>query len=570
MPGFLCSTNSKIDLFHDQRQLVSKSIDRDDLFVQQYTINKFLQDKIIYGDANCVFLIEGVVFNYNVLLKEYKTGDKIELIKEMYGKEGDAFCNKFRGSFSGLFYDINAKKLIVFTDHIGDKPIFYAENGGDLYVGSEIKFVTHMLRQIGASIRLNETAAYSSLTFGYMIEEMTYVDNVNRLLGGNYLVFQHGELNVHTYFQFEYKPNRQLSKKEIIDRLDQLFTASVQSQVEKNSEYGYQDWTSLSAGLDSRMTTYALERIVGKEFYSYTYSPIGFADHKTSGDIVDQLRYGHYVHMANYSGSLLKKIDESIYQNEGLYMYFGAAVLKDFFEILNQTNIGIIHTGQIGDVIIGTFANQDDNTIHTLKGYDLHSKRLAQSFYAKYDIDGLLKKYKGRELFSFYNRGFNGVNSGANPVLQNFTETYSPFCNVEFVSFCFTIPYELRRNKMLYDQWIVTKYPKAARFRHNGVRLIAKPNLNKIIITINKVQRKLKKLFFDNASAINSVTPINIWSLNPSAAKAMDDYFNSHIHTMTGYPQLKDDMIELYKNGNPLERNQVLTLLGVYSLLIQK
>lgn len=403
-----------------------------------------------------------------------------------------------------------------------------------------------------------------------MIEEMTYVDNVNRLLGGNYLVFQHGELNVHTYFQFEYKPNRQLSKKEIIDRLDQLFTASVQSQVEKNSEYGYQDWTSLSAGLDSRMTTYALERIVGKEFYSYTYSPIGFADHKTSGDIVDQLRYGHYVHMANYSGSLLKKIDESIYQNEGLYMYFGAAVLKDFFEILNQTNIGIIHTGQIGDVIIGTFANQDDNTIHTLKGYDLHSKRLAQSFYAKYDIDGLLKKYKGRELFSFYNRGFNGVNSGANPVLQNFTETYSPFCNVEFVSFCFTIPYELRRNKMLYDQWIVTKYPKAARFRHNGVRLIAKPNLNKIIITINKVQRKLKKLFFDNASAINSVTPINIWSLNPSAAKAMDDYFNSHIHTMTGYPQLKDDMIELYKNGNPLERNQVLTLLGVYSLLIQK
>ena len=47
----------------------------------------------------------------------------------MYGKEGDAFCNKFRGSFSGLFYDINTKKLIVFTDHIGDKPIFYAESG---------------------------------------------------------------------------------------------------------------------------------------------------------------------------------------------------------------------------------------------------------------------------------------------------------------------------------------------------------------------------------------------------------------------------------------------------------
>ncbi|MDD3038757.1 hypothetical protein [Bacteroides sp.] len=570
MPGFLSSTNSKINLFSDQRQLVSKSIDREDLFVQQYTINKFLQDKIIYGDPNYIFLIEGVVFNYNVLLKEYKTADKIELIKEMYGKEGDAFCNKFRGSFSGLFYDINAKKLIVFTDHIGDKPIFYAENGGDLYVGSEIKFVTHMLRQTGASIELNETAAYSSLTFGYMIEEMTYVDNVNRLLGGNYLVFQYGKLSVYTYFQFEYKPNYQLSKKDIIDRLDQLFAASVQAQVDKNAEYGYQNWTSLSAGLDSRMTTYALERIVGKEFYSYTYSPIGFADHKTSGNIGGQLQYGHYVHMANYIGSLLKNIDESIYENEGLYMYFGAAVLKDFFEILNKTNIGVIHTGQIGDVIVGTFANQGDETISTLKGYDLHSKRLAKSFYAKYDIDGLLKKYKGRELFSFYNRGFNGVNSGANPVLQNFTETYSPFCNVEFIAFCFSIPYEIRRNKILYDQWIVTKYPKAARFRHNGVRLIGKPNLNKIIITINKVQRKLKKLFFENATAINSVTPINIWSLNPSTAKAMDDYFNSHIHKMNDYPQLKEDMVELYKNGNPLECNQVLTLLGAYNLLIRK
>lgn len=570
MPGFLCSTNSKINIFSDQRQLVSKTMNRENFFVQQYTVNKFLNDKIIYGNTNYIFLIEGVIFNYNTLLKEYKITDKIELVIELYCKEGDAFCNKFRGSFSGIFYDINAKKIIVFTDHIGDKTVFYSENRGNLYVGSEIKFVTHMLRQVGVSIELNETAAYSSLTFGYMIEEMTYVDNVSKLLGGNYLVFQYGKLSVHNYFKFEYKPNYQLSKKDIVDKLDRLFTTSVQAQVDKNSEYGYQNWTSLSAGLDSRMTTYALERIVGKDFYSYTYSPIGFADHKTSGDIIEQLKYGHYIHMANYTGSLLKNIDESIYENEGLYMYFGAAVLKDFFEILNKTNIGVIHTGQIGDVIVGTFANQDDKTIYTLKGYDLHSKRLAKSFYTKYDIDGLLKKYKGRELFSFYNRGFNGVNSGANLIMQNFTETYSPFCDVEFISFCFSIPYEIRRNKTLYDQWIITKYPEAAKFRHNGVRFIAKPNLNKIIITINKIQRKLEKIFLDNSKAINSVTPINIWSLNPSTAKTMDDYFNVHIHRMNGYPLLKGDMVELYKNGNPLERNQVLTLLGVYNLLIQK
>lgn len=571
MPGFLYSSNPNVGVFRDHRDLISRRLARDEEFMlQQYTVNKFLDDKVTYSDRNFTILLEGVIFNFDKLLLEYGQQSRTELIGELYRIEGDTFCNKFRGSFSGLFYDRQSDKLIIFTDHIGDKPIFYSCVKGQLYAGSEIKFVTHMLRQIDAPIELDETAAYSALTFGYMTEQMTYVRDVKRLLGGNCLIFERGMLKIEQYFRFEYKPDRTMSQEAIIDRLDELFNAAVRSQVEKNREYGYQNWTSLSAGLDSRMTTYALERIVGRDFFSYTYSPVGFIDQKTSGEIAKQLQYGHYIHQATYCGSLLKEIDRSVYLNEGLYMYFGAAVINDFFEVFDKSKIGVIHTGQIGDVVVSTFANTEDRDVRSLKGYDLHSKKLAEAFYSRYEIDKLLDKYKGREMFSLYNRGFLGVNSGANPVLQNFTETYSPFCDVDFASFCYTIPFELRVDSKIYDKWIASKYPEAAKFRHNGLRFIARPMLNKLLICTNKVERRLRKVFIPDTKRPNSVTPLNSWSQIPDIARSLDEYYDSHLESFNRYPSLKDDIETLYRRGTALERNQVLTLLGAYDNLINE
>ena len=40
------------------------------------------------------------------------------------------------------------------------------------------------------------------------------------------------------------------------------------------------------------------------------------------------------------------------------------------------------------------------------------------------------------------------------------------------MNFCLTIPLELRFGHYIYDKWVVTKYPDAAKYPHNEGRKI--------------------------------------------------------------------------------------------------
>ena len=47
---------------------------------------------------------------------------------------------------------------------------------------------------------------------------------------------------------------------------------------------------------------------------------------------------------------------------------------------------------------------------------------------------------------------------------QENTESYSPFTDVDFLEYCYSIPLNLRFNHKIYIDWILAKYPKAAKY----------------------------------------------------------------------------------------------------------
>lgn len=68
---------------------------------------------------------------------------------------------------------------------------------------------------------------------------------------------------------------------------------------------------------------------------------------------------------------------------------------------------------------------------------------------------------KNEEIFCLYTRAFTGVNQGMT-YFQEHTESFSPFCDVDFIEFCYSIPLNLRFNHKIYFDWILQKYPGAA------------------------------------------------------------------------------------------------------------
>lgn len=569
MPGFLGTYKAATKIVDkNTTNYVLNYFEYADLHLQIRTIDKFINDKLCFENDDLILINEGVILNKTELCKRYGVDTLCELIKLLYRKDGEIFYNSFRGCFSGLLFDKKIQKLIIFTDHIGDKAIFYTQTEDKLFFGSELKYITELFKLNDINYSLDIAAAYSALTYGYMIADLTYIQQVKRLRGGMYLVYdvKDNRLQVKQYHQFDYRPDYSLSDEQIIEKVDSLFDKAVKSQMDKNKEYNYDDFAAISAGLDSRMTTFALSKIKKSSITSFTYSPIDFYDQKTSAAIVKLLE-NDYIFQSHYSGDLLLSIDESIRVGEGLYMYFGAAVLRNFFQKLNKKNIGIIHSGQIGDVILGCFSETKKDRFRSLQKVDMHSKLLADKFDNIFDFDNYVKEFSDREIYSIYNRGFRGVNSASPLVFQQFTETISPFCDVDFCEFCLTIPIEKRLNNYIYDKWILSKYPEAAKFKHNGTRVIG-GKFNNIKDIVEKINRKTSKMLgLWNKNAIRSVTPINVWSNNENVKKGLQEYFDNNISLLNENTELQNDCRLMFEKGTALEKNQVLTLIGSIKLI---
>ena len=178
-------------------------------------------------------MAEGYLLNKLELFARYGVDTMAELMAAMYRAEGERFFAGFRGAFSGALFDKAKALWLVYTNHTGDKAVFYSLNGDHFAAGSQVNYVLDACRELGWPLTLDEQAAYQMLTFGFMESDGTYAREVRRLLGGTYLRIQKGQAQVCRYF-----------------RLESIRNGSPVRRKRRSST----PWTGSSAGLWSRNT----------------------------------------------------------------------------------------------------------------------------------------------------------------------------------------------------------------------------------------------------------------------------------------------------------------------------
>ena len=157
-----------------------------------------------------------------------------------------------------------------------------------------------------------------------------------------------------------------------------------------------------------------------------------------------------------------------------------------FYKYLNYDKLGISHSGQLGDVIIGSYITRlNKGDLKTLGGK--FSRRLEN----KNSTSKSFASFEDLELAMLYQRGFNGINEGLK-IGQINTETMSPFYNVDFMEYCLSIPIKNRMNHRIYLKWILSKYPEAANYKWEKIN--AKPSANQFTINYKGRPILLKKL----------------------------------------------------------------------------
>lgn len=530
-------------------------------FSYSFAFGKFNKDELCLENDMYLLILKGVILNKQELLDEKKQTNWGELVQYMYLENPFGFFKKFKGSFSGLVYDKNSKKIKCYTNHFGDQKLFYSVSENFFMVSSDFNVIHEHLLQKKGCLHLDRNAAYALLSYGYQLDGSTLIEEIKRVQAGTCIEYDGKQIRENQYYTFSNRAEESMSENEAVENLDNLFKHAVKLEFEKDKEYGFRSIASMSGGLDSRMVNWVAKDLGYEELTNLTFSQYPYLDASIAQQISEHLNYNWLFNALN-PGNYLKNIDQSIRITNGLTPYHLSAHSYSSIELVDFRSFGLMHTGQLGDVVLGSYCQKnayDPADVYSLKG---SSKKLAGKVILSENTQNT------REEFILKKRGFNGILTG-NFTMQTKTEVASPFLDPDFFDFCMKIPHAYRAFHRLYFKWMKEKYPESAKFPWERINAkINSPHIyfNNKRIGIRQIPGMLiSKLgmqgFFEKDNSFN-MNPFEHWySTNASLHNYIEQYFLEN-KDIVADEELKRDAQFLFTEGTVSEKLQVLTLLS--------
>lgn len=550
-----CKKNDSMSVPSDAR-LNCTHISLDGWSIDRQTLKKFENHKFFIDEPSFFFSTDGVILNRDELLTKYHCTNFSELVALLYRQYGETFFSYFRGSFSGVFYDKTKQIMLVFMDQTGSRLIFWQQTEGTICISSDILWMAAQQPEV----RWDNLGMYELLTYGYMPSHHTVVAGVLRLPAGCYLRIEDNSCEQLQYHRFSDNSIRRTQKEEI-EGVDKLFKQAVQRVLAVNAEYDYPNIFPLSAGLDSRMATWVAHTLTDRPIENFTYGLPDSLDVTTARSIAKSL--SHKWHFQTEEGAqFMSNIDTCVRRSKMLVCFAGVAEATASFNTISKDHIGLILTGICGDEILTSKLHRRSRSYHygecalTSIIYPEQKALIPKDFSSQ---------YASRNIFHLYAGSFERHAMGSPLAFQYYTESYTPYMDVDFLEFIFSTPVNHRKNYKLYDKWVLTCYPEAAKWKHNGYTIgkripefyVFHRNIPLGSLTQRAVWYILKHLHihdFYSASLSNEYTD--------GATPLWQKYFEENKHYLESCGKISERIEEQFNSYNMQEKMQALTVLA--------
>ncbi|MBR4391759.1 MAG: hypothetical protein IKT08_06615 [Bacteroidales bacterium] len=523
---------------------------------------RFEHDHLCSDTEDVTVVIDGLILNQKELFQRYGADDFLQLVLTMRHDQPKVFFKEFRGPFTGLYYDKQARQAVVFTNHTGDSAVFHYQSETLQAFSSNFMLLLEFLQREHIDVHFDEKAAHWMLTFGYLIDDATFVKEIKRLRAGKALYLDQGHWTEQRYHCFS-SNTLSITENETIERIDTLFRQAVKRCFDKDLEYGFKrHLVDMSAGMDSRMVNCVAKTLGYGPITNISYSQTGSEEEVLSKQ-ASKLFGNEMVFEALDNHEFIYDIDTLLRGNFGTYLYTGITGGARLLSRLDFSQFGAEQTGQLGDITIGTFVKGNSIAV------DPEAVRLSHRLPLRFDPNPEL--FENQDLFSLYTRGFMGAMSSWF-IRKQYTFALSPFTDVDFMGFCYDLPIAMRKGHNLYWKWVECYYPEALEVPSSRKRMpvtTAQKAFDLMSRAYHKGLKMGRKLLFKAGwvpSRIRpeaSMNPYEYWyDTDPRIREFFETYYREHRSLLVGSQTLLDEVDAMFRSDAMLDKLMALTVLG--------
>lgn len=231
---------------------------------------------ILNADGSVAVMYNGEIYNYKDIRSSlerrgivFRTNGDGESILHLYLEHGVEFVSYLIGMFAIVIWDDRSKKIHLYRDRIGEKPIYYKMSQSSFVFSSETRSL--LAGGVGFSLDLSAVAAY--FHYQYVVEPNTLIAGISKIPPGC-----HGTLDA---LKWEFSIKQYWSTENILrssdldpDRIGAAFTEVMHSMCVSDTPIG----VALSSGIDSSAIASMASRIRGDRVHAFSVGFRGSAE----------------------------------------------------------------------------------------------------------------------------------------------------------------------------------------------------------------------------------------------------------------------------------------------------
>jgi asparagine synthase (glutamine-hydrolysing) len=323
----------------------------------------------------------------------FRTESDTEVLLAAYLEWGEAFIDRIDGMFAIVLWDAGDRKLRLYRDRAGIKPLYYYYDGKRFAFASELKAIEQALKNEG--LQTDQTALYDFLGYRFVPAPKTLYRHCFKLLPAHTLTYDPETGNAsqpRAYWQLETTVRADaVSVDAAADELRSLIDESVRDQMIADVPLGF----FLSGGVDSSIMV-ASASAAGAKVSTFS---IGFDSDEASETrfariVAEQFGTDHHERILSQSAArdLLPKLktwfDEPFADESALPTYLVSSLARE--------HVTVALTGDGGDEIFGGYRTYDrfvryDGWPSWPRYFDRTVARLRRGLHRRNPLDRILR-----------------------------------------------------------------------------------------------------------------------------------------------------------------------------------